>query len=151
MPALLWSIISTPTAAMENFSGDDHYVCTTGGFTGKPGGMIFFSLFVAYGAFILLFGAFISFLSRKVPSYYNESKLLTLSIYNLGFLSVVIIPVYIIVGYSNPFLAWILRTCAILYGFTATMLLQFVPIIWGILVTDKGKNVRPSFLYQENS
>ena len=146
VPALvilvLWSIISTPTADMEHLAGEDHYVCTTGGFTGKPGGLIFFFLFVAYGAFILLFGAFISFVSRHVPNEYNESKLLTISIYNLGFLSMVIIPVYMVLNNENPFSAWILRTCAILYGFTATMILQFAPILWGIFVTDKGKNIR---------
>merc|ERR1711879_89912 len=113
---ILWSIISTPTATMKERDGEEHYVCTTGGFTGEPGGIIFFSVFVAYGAVILLLGAFISFVARHVPSEFNESKLLTISIYNLGFLSVVIIPVFLVVNPFNPFIAWILRTTAILYG-----------------------------------
>jgi len=38
----LWTIISTPTAKIKYLNGEDHYVCTTGGFTGEPGGLIFF-------------------------------------------------------------------------------------------------------------
>merc|ERR1711904_215239 len=55
----IWTIISTPTVRMEERGGEDHYVCTTGGFTGEPGGYIFFAIFVAYTALILLFGAFL--------------------------------------------------------------------------------------------
>ena len=137
----IWTIISTPTATIETRQGEDHYVCTTGGFTGEPGGLIFFFIFVAYAAVILLFGALISILSRNAPSQYNESKLLTISIYNLGFLSAVIIPVFLVVQSINPFVAWIIRTCAILYAFTATLILQFLPIVWGIVCVDKCKNV----------
>jgi len=46
LPALVilivWTIVSTPTADVERRHDADHYVCTTGGFTGKPGGVIFF-------------------------------------------------------------------------------------------------------------
>ena len=145
-PALLiviiWTIVSTPTARMEDRDGEDHYVCTTGGFTDEPGGLVFFFIFVAYSALVLIVGAIISFLARNVPSEFNETKLLTISIYNLGFLSVVIIPVFLVVNPFNPFIAWILRTVAILYAFTATMTLQFLPIIVGIFIVDKGKNVK---------
>merc|ERR1712063_209788 len=50
---ILWTIISTPTAKMKERDGEDHYICATGGFTGEPGGLIFFFLFVAYGAIVL--------------------------------------------------------------------------------------------------
>merc|ERR1712232_388909 len=139
---VLWTIVSTPTAKMEERSEKDHYVCATGGFTGAPGGIVFFSIFVAYAAIVLVTGAVISFLSRNVPSGYNESKLLTISIYNLGFLSIVIIPVFLVVNPFNPFIAWILRTCARLYAFTATMVLQFLPQLVGIFIIDKGRNVK---------
>ena len=139
---ILWTSISTPTASMEERDGEDHYVCNTGGATGEPGGLIFFFIFVAYTSFILLIGAVVSILTRNVPSQFNETTLLTVSIYNLGFLAAVIIPVFLVVNPFNPFIAWILRTCAILYAFTATMFLQFVPIIFGIFLLDKGKNVK---------
>ena len=122
--------------------GKDHYVCYTGGFTGYPGGYVFFSIFVAYSAFILLLGAILCVLIRNVPSQFNESKLIAISIYNLVFLSVVVVPVYMVLNSYEPFVAWIIRTCAILYAFTATMILQFLPKIIGIVVIDKCKNVK---------
>jgi len=139
---VIWSIVSTPTAKMKNFDGEDHYVCATGGFTGDPGGIIFFFIFVAYAFMVLLFGAFLSIVTRKVPSVFNESKLLAISIYNLGFLAVVIIPVYMVVQVFNPFIAWIIRTIAILYAFTATNVLQFLPSVLPIIFIDHLKPVK---------
>ena len=138
----LWTIISTPTAKLESFDGEDHYVCATGGFTGEPGGYVFFGIFVGYCGLVLLIGAIISIVARNVPSYFNETKLLAISIYNLVFLGVVIIPVFLVVKPYNPFIAWILRTCAILYAFTATLMIQFLPILFGIFIIDKGQNVK---------
>ena len=147
----LWTIISTPTAALVSRGGEKHYVCTTGGFTGYPGGYIFFAILVAYGSAVLLLGVALSILTRKVPSQFNESKLLAISIYNLGFLSAVIIPVYLVVQEYNPYIAWILRSAAILYAFTATLVLQFASPFIGILFLDRCRNkkrtislVRPS-------
>jgi len=139
---VLWTIVSTPTATMKDRDGRDHYVCATGGFTGEPGGIIFFSIFVGYSALVLLFGAVISILGRNVPSLFNETKLMTVSIYNLGFLSIIIIPVFMAIQPINPFAAWILRSCAVLYAFTATMFLQFASKVIGIFIIDKGSNVK---------
>ena len=145
---IIWTIVSTPTADMENRSDEDHYVCTTGGFTGKPGGLVFFFILVGYEALVLLFGAFLSVVTRKVPMFFNESKLIAISIYNLGFLAVVVIPVFLVLQEFNPFAAWIIRTCAILYAFTATLWLQFIPKIIGVIIIDKGQdsNVNPKSL-----
>merc|ERR1712137_205258 len=139
---VIWTIVSTPTAKIQELSDRDHYVCATGGFTEEPGGLVFFFILVAYNALVLLTGAILSFLARKVPSRFNESKLLAISIYNIGLLAVVIIPVFLVVEPFNSFLAWIFRTIAILYAFTATMLLQFVPKLVGIFIIDKGRNPR---------
>uniref|UniRef100_A0A7S4M7I9 G-protein coupled receptors family 3 profile domain-containing protein n=1 Tax=Vannella robusta TaxID=1487602 RepID=A0A7S4M7I9_9EUKA len=143
IPALViiitWMIVSTPTAAMVDRDGTQHFICTTGGFTGEPGGYIFFGVLVGYGAIVLLLGVFLSIVTRKAPSTFNESKLLAISIYNLGFLSVVIVPVFLVVQQINPFIAWILRTSATLYAFTATMILQFLPICFGIVIVDHCK------------
>ena len=103
---------------------------------------MFFFIFVGYSALILLLGGFVTIISRNIPSQFNESKLIAISIYNLVFLAAVIIPVFLVLQHYNPFIAWILRTLAIIYAFSATMLLQFVPKIVGIFIIDKGKNVR---------
>jgi len=135
---ILWTAISTPTASMEERDGEEHYVCNTGGVTGEPGGLVFFFILVGYEAVVLLFGAFLSIMTRKVPTFFNESKLIAISIYNLGFLAVVVIPVFLILQQFNPFAAWIIRTAAILYAFTATLWIQFIPKIIGVIIIDRG-------------
>merc|ERR1712063_34932 len=135
---ILWTAISTPTASMEERDGEEHYVCNTGGVTGEPGGLVFFFILVGYEAVVLLFGAFLSVMTRKVPTFFNESKLIAISIYNLGFLAVVVIPVFLILQQFNPFAAWIIRTSAILYAFTATLFIQFIPKVIGVIIIDRG-------------
>ena len=44
----LWTLISTPDTDMQYRDGKDHWVCVTGGFTGPPGGIVFFFILVAY-------------------------------------------------------------------------------------------------------
>eukprot|EP00012_Vannella_robusta_P006619 CAMPEP_0206197558 /NCGR_PEP_ID=MMETSP0166-20121206/9121_1 /ASSEMBLY_ACC=CAM_ASM_000260 /TAXON_ID=95228 /ORGANISM="Vannella robusta, Strain DIVA3 518/3/11/1/6" /LENGTH=1037 /DNA_ID=CAMNT_0053615259 /DNA_START=260 /DNA_END=3371 /DNA_ORIENTATION=- len=129
----LWTLISTPTAILKERGDEQHWVCETGGFTGPPGGLIFFIIFVSYSGLMLLAGAIISFLARKVPSMFNESQLIAISIYNLVILSVIIIPIFFVLQDFNPFVGWIIRSIAILYGFFATLCLLFVPKIWGLL------------------
>ena len=146
---LIWTIVSTPTADIKEIQNDDHYVCTTGGFTGEPGGIVFFFIIVSYEAFLLLFAIFLTIVTRNVPSMFNESKLLAISIYNLCFLSVVVIPVYFVVISINPFAAWIIRTCAILYAFTATLWLQFIPRMIGVIIIDRCKKVRLTKMISE--
>merc|ERR1712039_1140833 len=73
--------------------------------------------------------------------FFNESKLIAISIYNLGLLAVVVIPVFLVLQEFNPFAAWIIRTVAILYAFAATLFLQFVPKIFGMVVLDRGRDI----------
>jgi len=150
LPALLlliiWTIVSTPDASVEDRNGNEHYVCVTGGFTGPPGGIVFFFVFVGYTAVLLLFGAMLSIFIRKVPSMFNESTLLAVSIYNLFFLSIVVIPVVMVLDRVNPFASWIIRTTAILYGFSATMFLQFGPKCFALVFIDHFRDVKLSSL-----
>jgi len=138
---ILWTIISTPTAKMKEIQGEDHYVCATGGFTEEPGGLVFFFILVAYEGILLLFGAFLTIVTRNVPVMFNESILLGISIYNLVFLAVVVIPVYMVLLTISPFAAWIVRTVAVLYAFTATLWIQFLPKVIGVIVIDKCRRV----------
>ena len=138
---VLWTIISTPTAHMKTIDGNDHFVCDTGGFTGPPGGYVFFAIFVAYSGIILLFGAFLSIVTRDVPELFNESKIISISIYHLVFLSVVIIPVVIVLNNINPYIGWIIRSGGILYAFTATLWIQFLPKILGLIFIDRFKDI----------
>ena len=129
----LWTLISTPTALLTEVADDPHWVCDTGGFTGPPGGIVFFFIFVGYSGIVLLIGAIVSFAIRKVPSLFNESRLIAISIYNILFLAVIIIPIFFVLLKFNPFIGWIIRTLAILYAFTTTLCLMFVPKVIGSL------------------
>ena len=137
----LWTLISTPAADMKEVDGEKHYVCVTGGFTGPPGGFVFFFIFVGYTGLVLCFGIFLSIVTRDVPSLFNESKLIAISIYNLVFLSVVIIPVVIVLNDLNPFASWIIRTTGILYAFFTTLFLQFLPKLVYIILVERGKEI----------
>ena len=140
---VVWTIVATPNAVMMHVAGEDHLVCESDGFTGPIGGIIFFFIFLAYCAFLLIFSGFISIVTRSVPSLFNESKLIAISIYNLVFLSVVVIPVVIVLNRIDPFASWIIRTTAILYAFTATLWIQFTPKVVGVIcVGEIHSNVK---------
>ena len=150
----LWTLISTPTADMEEREDAEHYICTTGGFTGYPGGYVFFGIFVGYLAVVIGFALFLSVVTRKVPSLFNESRLVAISIFHITILGITIIPTVIVLQYFDPFIAWIIRTVAILYGFTATLWLQFLPQLIGMIIFDKCKDTeinRSSMKWIQNS
>jgi hypothetical protein len=46
------------------------------------------------------------------------------------------IPVYFVLRFTVPEAAWIIRTLMILYAFSATLYLQFCPLMWNVLVKD---------------
>lgn len=135
---IVWTIVSTPTTDMVEHDGRDHFECTTGGFTGTPGGLIFFFILVGYEAFVLFIAAVLVIVTRNVPSFFNESKLIAISIYNLGFLAAVVIPVVLVLDTINPFAAWVIRAIAVLYAFTATLFLQFASKVVGVILIDRG-------------
>jgi hypothetical protein len=55
-------------------------------------------------------------------------------------LGAIVIPVFLVLRYIIPFVAWIIRTSVIIYVFTATLWLQFIPKIWGVVLSDKFKD-----------
>jgi len=136
----LWTLIATPTASLIKIGGDKHYVCHAGGFTGDPIGYVFFAIVCAYIGLILLFGVFLSIVTRNIISTFNESRLIAVSTYNLFFLGVIGIPVYLVIYQSNPLASWVIYEVCVLYGFLSTLVMQFVPKMYGIVVVDKFKN-----------
>ena len=159
----LWTLIATPTASLIKIGGEYHYVCHAGGFTGDPIGYVFFAIDCAYIGLILLFGVFLSIVTRNIISTFNESRLIAVSVrlfsffsliifsnyflilkpkktYNLFFLGVIGIPVYLVIYQSNPLAAWVIYEVCVLYGFLSTLAMQFIPKIYGIIVVDKFKN-----------
>merc|ERR1711972_546553 len=87
--------------------------------------------------------------TRNVVSTFNESRLIAISIYNITFSAIVTIPIVFVLKDSDPFITWIIIVTAFAYGFTATLVLQFVPKIWGIVVRDKF--AKENSTHSENS
>jgi hypothetical protein len=77
---IIWTIISTPEAALEEHQDEDHWVCTTGGFTGEPGGIVFFFVLVGYFGFLLLLSFILLFLNRKTPYRFMDSRLMFIAV-----------------------------------------------------------------------
>lgn len=137
---ILWTALATPTAAMvKDKNGRYHYICTSGGVAKGAGTYVFFFLLVAYMAIYLLFGSFLSVVTRNVISTFNESRLIAIAIYNLVFLSVVAIPIVFVLRGGDPVTSWVVMVTAFLYAFSTTMALQFVPKMYGIILRDKFK------------
>eukprot|EP00339_Tiarina_fusa_P008871 CAMPEP_0117028216 /NCGR_PEP_ID=MMETSP0472-20121206/20533_1 /TAXON_ID=693140 ORGANISM="Tiarina fusus, Strain LIS" /NCGR_SAMPLE_ID=MMETSP0472 /ASSEMBLY_ACC=CAM_ASM_000603 /LENGTH=809 /DNA_ID=CAMNT_0004735637 /DNA_START=20 /DNA_END=2449 /DNA_ORIENTATION=+ len=134
---ILWTAISTPTAEMVDVDGDDHYICNTGGVTGEPGGTVFFFILVGYCGFLLFGSLFISFLVRHVPRPFMDKRLMSISVFNLTFLSAVVIPVFFVLRYISPFAAWLVRTLAIIYGFGSTLYIHMIPKLVGLFLIDR--------------
>lgn len=55
-------------------------------------------------------------------------------------MGVIGIPVYLVIYQSNPLAAWVIYEVCVLYGFLSTLVMQFIPKIYGIIVVDKFKN-----------
>ena len=61
-------------------------------------------------------------------------------VFNLTFLSAVVIPVFFVLRYISPFAAWLVRTLAILYGFGSTLYIHMIPKLVGLFLIDKLRN-----------
>lgn len=135
---VLWTGLATPTAMLQEASDNrDHLLCSYGSVAGMAGFYVFFFAIVAYLGLFLLFGVFLSIATRNVVSTFNESRLIAISIYNITFSSIVAIPIVFVLKENEPLITWIVLVTAFMYGFTATLLLQFFPKVWGIVIKDR--------------
>jgi len=134
---ILWTIISTPVADLINVSNDDHYVCTTGGPTGTPGGLVFFFVLFGYLAFLGVMGLFLAFLVRKSPIKFNDGRFTAISIFNMVFTGAVVTTIFLVLEQLSQFAAWLILLIGILYGFASTVYLHIVPKIIGIVIINR--------------
>ena len=134
----LWTGLATPTAMLIESTDDrEHLLCSYDGVAGEIGFYVFFFLIVGYIAIFLLFGIFLSVATRNVVSTFNESRLIAISIYNITFSAIVTIPIVFVLRETDPLITWIIIVTAFAYGLTATLVLQFVPKMWGIAARDQ--------------
>jgi hypothetical protein len=63
---IIWTAISTPVADLVKVNGDNHQICTTGGATGTPGGLVFF---------FILFGYLVCILFLHYPNHQDDQPI----------------------------------------------------------------------------
>jgi len=134
---IIWTAVSTPVADIEHVSGEDHYVCTTGGATGTPGGIVFFFILFGYLAFLGLLGLFIAFIVRKSPIKFNDGRFTAISMFNIVFTGAVVTTIFLVLEQLSQFAAWLILLIGILYGFASTVYLHLVPKVVGIIIINR--------------
>eukprot|EP01099_Mayorella_cantabrigiensis_P001617 TRINITY_DN1723_c0_g3_i1.p1 TRINITY_DN1723_c0_g3~~TRINITY_DN1723_c0_g3_i1.p1 ORF type:complete len:646 (+),score=100.40 TRINITY_DN1723_c0_g3_i1:196-2133(+) len=91
-------------------------------------GMIY--AFLAYNIFLVCSGSLLAFLTRNVASSFNESKWISMSMYNISVCLVVIAPIYYTAGSGNDNKRlYIIRSAATMFASTITYLALFSPKI----------------------
>jgi len=137
---IIWGAFATPEARVDEYNDKDHYMCTTGGLIGEPAGTVFFFVLVGYFGFLLFFAFIFLFLNRRAPNFFMENRLMFISIFNLGFVAAVVIPLVFVLNSASPFASWIVRTLGMIYAFTSTLWLHYIPKILGLVIRDKFRD-----------
>eukprot|EP01094_Clydonella_sp_ATCC50884_P001474 TRINITY_DN11099_c0_g1_i1.p1 TRINITY_DN11099_c0_g1~~TRINITY_DN11099_c0_g1_i1.p1 ORF type:complete len:1054 (+),score=291.64 TRINITY_DN11099_c0_g1_i1:135-3164(+) len=135
---VLWMIIATPSATLDEANGDYHHVCGSNGFTGPIGGIVIFVLILAYEGIVLLVCAFISILARKVVVPFNESRVVATAIYNILLAGAIAIPLYFVLS-DNNVARWSVLVGVMLYIPVSTIVILYVPKVYAILWIDPKK------------
>lgn len=104
---------------------------------------------VGYKGLLLLFGTFLTWETRNVsfPGL-NDSKNITLCVYNIVIFSAIVAPVAIFAFPRNVDISYGVTAISIIFCTTTTLLILFVP---KILHRETAPAVRPSTLDQSNS
>ncbi|KAM9951146.1 hypothetical protein ACTFIT_012252 [Dictyostelium discoideum] len=124
---IIWTAVDRPIPLAEPIfkAGEAQLQCTSDS-------EAWWYVFVFYKVFYILFGVFLAFKTRNVVDSLNESKPITLALYNLTFVMVVAIALGFILR-DNPIAIIVIQTIAILLGFTVTVSVLFLPKVWMIL------------------
>jgi len=124
---ILWTTIDRPEVLAEPIykSGQAQLQCSSDT-------MAWWFVFVFYKVFYVVIGVFLAFKTRDVVDSLNESKPITLSLYNLTFVMLIAIPLGFILR-DYPTAVMVIEVVAILLSFTATVGLLFLPKVWKIV------------------
>jgi hypothetical protein len=104
------------------------------------GSKLYSGFLIAEKGLLLLYGAFLTYQVSGVPSNYNESKWLGLSLYNIGITSAVMIgSFYGLYDQISPINMAVLISVGTLFGGFSTLVLLFGHIFFALFVTTKVK------------
>eukprot|EP01095_Lingulamoeba_sp_RSL-Kostka_P011270 TRINITY_DN423_c0_g2_i7.p1 TRINITY_DN423_c0_g2~~TRINITY_DN423_c0_g2_i7.p1 ORF type:complete len:1235 (+),score=362.09 TRINITY_DN423_c0_g2_i7:623-4327(+) len=124
---LLWTIIATIEADIEDVNGHYHYVCSSSGFAGQIAGYVFFGVMCFYFLLLFLITIILQFFVRHVIVPFHENRHVSTSIYNLLIVCIVGITIYFILDEEQNTAQWAVTGVLIIYGFTSTILIHFIP------------------------
>eukprot|EP00007_Cunea_sp_BSH-02190019_P008673 CAMPEP_0174229294 /NCGR_PEP_ID=MMETSP0417-20130205/303_1 /TAXON_ID=242541 /ORGANISM="Mayorella sp, Strain BSH-02190019" /LENGTH=976 /DNA_ID=CAMNT_0015306825 /DNA_START=93 /DNA_END=3023 /DNA_ORIENTATION=+ len=129
---IVWTVMDAPTATLTTAGLGDleyAYICDS-----PDDGLAFFITTVCYFGALLLVALFLSFNTRNAGEAFNESKTLSLVVYNLT--QVLIIVLVAVLAIDDPTGRYVLVTIALMFGITVTVGLLFLPKVW---ITIKGR------------
>eukprot|EP01133_Synstelium_polycarpum_P007866 gene7866-9234_t len=131
---VLWTAIDRPVATAKPIykSGQAQLQCTTDS-------EAWWFVFVFYKVFYVIVGVFLAFKTRDVVDSLNESKPITLSLYNLTFVMMVAIPIGFIMS-DYPTAVIVIEVVAVILSFTATVGLLFLPKVW-LIISGQQKSI----------
>ena len=91
-------------------------------------------LILGYNSVLVLCGCLVAFLTRRVDSAYNESRHIAFSMYDMLVCIVILVPIYYTTGdgVGSATRKYLLRSLAMLFANTFTMLAMFAPKLWAL-------------------
>mmetsp|Transcript_13961 Transcript_13961/g.42032 ORF Transcript_13961/g.42032 Transcript_13961/m.42032 type:complete len:818 (+) Transcript_13961:60-2513(+) len=129
---IVWTAMDMPRGVVSTDGvGDLEYVVIC---DSPDDGLAFFITTVSYFGALLLVALLLSFNTRNAGDAFNESKTLSLVVYNLT--QVLIIVLVAVLAIDDPTGRYVLVTIALMFGITVTVGLLFLPKVW---ITIKGR------------
>ena len=105
-------------------------------------------ILVVYKVLLLIASSVLTFLSRTTAEVFNEFRHLSLAIWDLFFIFVVLVPLYVLI--DDPLGAYLIACLAILLGISAAIIFLMLPKYWSILSGRDSKldptKATPSFV-----
>eukprot|EP01136_Pigoraptor_vietnamica_P042938 Opistho-1_new@17705 len=119
---IIWMAVDTPKpkAILDDSTGVLRYSCES------KSNLWPLALYVVEGV-SLVWGAVLAYRTRKVPSKFNESKFIGFSIWNIGVISAIILPLVYFVDTANPDTQFMFQSVGIMLSTTGVLLFMFVP------------------------
>jgi hypothetical protein len=112
------AVLSVSTNAMLTFT-----TCSSG----SANESIWQLVIYGYPALFLLYGVYVGWQTRSVPSHFNESPQIALIIFNTAFISVLIIGVSNGLSTSGPSAVYLIETIGLSYGIMVPLFVTFIP------------------------
>eukprot|EP00004_Rigifila_ramosa_P006303 TRINITY_DN16_c0_g1_i5.p1 TRINITY_DN16_c0_g1~~TRINITY_DN16_c0_g1_i5.p1 ORF type:complete len:2061 (-),score=522.40 TRINITY_DN16_c0_g1_i5:111-5708(-) len=135
---LFFETVLNPKAAHISYdAGGTRVVC---GNKKEGGQSVLMTVLFAEKLLLLLVGCFLSWRTRHVVSYYNESKHIAFSVYNVLFIAGMIIPILLFLG-SNVYVYTVLVEIGGIMVILATTLALFGPRLYALFTkTEEGES-----------